>query len=168
MNKTTTIQKDMGLLRIAGLTLCDRDLLDFYKFASRTPLKKRLWYTSARNLLVSDGFHSTVGMSPSSADAVLLVVTRAMARFTWMHELQRRTSRWGLPIDTGILIAENDLRNMDTAQKPGADIDSLQHITSCRNPQFDLFEDMEALSVPILRWLISRLRHPTATVQISW
>lgn len=42
-----------------------------------------------------------------------------------------------------IFFAKSSLINMDTAQKPGIDFNSLQHTSGCRKLSFDRLEVME-------------------------
>lgn len=81
MNKTFTIQEEMKLLSKPAHALSGRNLLDLYEFSLNIPWKKWLCYSSAQKFHLSDGLRSTVAISPSSADALLLLLTGAMARF---------------------------------------------------------------------------------------
>lgn len=142
-NKTIKIGEEMGLSSKPAQAFSDRDLLSLYEFESETSRKKRLCYLSAQHLHLSEGLHSTVGISPMSADALLLGLRRVLERFRLMQEFQRKASRRGVTIDMVILFAKIDSRKMYPTQKPGAYLDSLRHIASYRTPSFDSPEDME-------------------------
>lgn len=112
INKTIATLEEMVLLSEPVHALSDSNLLDVCNFSSKIPWKKQLCYSCAPNLHPSDGFHSTAGISTSSADAVLLVLTREMARFRSMKELQRRANRSVLSIDMVFSLCEKMIREI--------------------------------------------------------
>lgn len=86
INKNITIQEEMVLFSNPPHAFSDRDLPDLYEITSKLPRMKQLCYPYAQNLNLSDCFQSMVGISPSSSDALLLVLIESMAKFRSMQE----------------------------------------------------------------------------------
>lgn len=105
MSRSITLREEMELLcKSDDVFLVD--VLNFIGSASKPHWKKRLYYSSAQNLHLSGGFYSTIGINPSSTDAPLVVLTRAVTGLRRMLELQRRTSRRDISIDMNIFFAK--------------------------------------------------------------
>lgn len=81
MNKATVNQDGSWLLIKPGHALSDRYLPDLFKFASKPAWKKRFCYSSAQKLNLLNSIHSADGISSTSADALILVLTSPMERF---------------------------------------------------------------------------------------
>lgn len=105
-NEQDYISRKIGLLSKPDHALSDRDLLDLYEFAGETPWRNWLCYSSAQDLHLSDGFHPTVGISPSCTETIPLVLTRETARIRSMQEPERRANRRGISIDIDIIFVK--------------------------------------------------------------
>lgn len=111
-------------------------------FCLLDPWKKRLCSSSVESLQLSDWFSSTVGISPSLADVLLLVPTRAVARFQYMQELHRRANSRSISTDMIILFARSFPTEMDTVHRHASDDDTPAKRTTYGNFPFNPLEHM--------------------------
>lgn len=113
-------RKDEYILSRPVHSLSDRDQLVLFEFAFRTNNRRGLLFI-CRCLQLFDSFWFNVGISPSSADALLLFFSKFSVRFHSLQESNRRISRRGISIDMIIYFTRSLPMDIGTVHKHAGD-----------------------------------------------
>lgn len=95
LTKTLTIQAETELLTKSINHLAGGDPMDMFEFAFETPWKKRLCHAFTKSVDLSKSNSSTVDKTPCSTDALLLVLTEAIARYCSKQKFWKGANRQG-------------------------------------------------------------------------
>lgn len=117
--------------------------MHLYEVTSKTLWENRLYYSSVGPSDFSDSFNSTVGISPSSTDALLLVLTRPVAKFQSMQDLHRRASMIVTSIEINELITKSRSVDEHFSQTHSHNHGTLPKISGRKILSFDPLEQIE-------------------------